>query len=55
VGFITSTIPYLFGFSLVLGERRWSRLILFAVGVPIATYILFSSALHVPLPRGWFY
>jgi hypothetical protein len=55
VGFITTTIPYLFGFALVLGERRWSRLILFAVGVPIATYILFSTALHVPLPRGWFY
>ena len=55
VGFITTTIPYLFGFALVLGERRWSRLVLFAVGVPIATYILFSTALHVPLPRGWFY
>jgi hypothetical protein len=48
-------IPYLFGFALVLGERKWSRLVLFAVGVPIATYILFSTALHVPLPRGWFY
>jgi hypothetical protein len=55
VGFITTTIPYLFGFALVLGERKWSRLVLFAVGVPIATYILFSTALHVPLPRGWFY
>ena len=55
VGFITTTIPYLFGFALVLGERKWSRLVLFAVGVPIATYILFRTALHVPLPRGWFY
>jgi len=55
VGFITTTIPYLFGFALVLGERKWSRLVLFAVGVPLATYILFSTALHVPLPRGWFY
>ena len=54
VGFITTTVPYLFGFVLVLGERRWVRLILFAVVVPIATYILFSTALHVPLPRGWF-
>jgi hypothetical protein len=24
VGFITTTIPYLFGFALVLGERKWS-------------------------------
>ena len=54
VGFITTTVPYLFGFVFVLGERRWVRLILFAVVVPIATYILFSTALHVPLPRGWF-
>ena len=54
VGFITTSVPYLFGFALVLGERKWVRLILFAVGVPIATYILFSTALHVPLPHGWF-
>lgn len=55
VGFITTTVPYLFGFLLVLGERRWVRLILFAVGVPIGTYILFKTALNVPLPQGWFY
>ena len=53
-GFITTSVPYLFGFAFVLGERKWVRLILFAVGVPIATYILFSTALHVPLPHGWF-
>jgi hypothetical protein len=54
VGFITTTAPYLFGFVFVLGERRWVRLIFFAVGVPIATYLLFSTVLNVPLPRGWF-
>jgi len=54
LGFIATGVPYMFGFAFVLGERRWVRLILFAVGVPIATYILFRTALHVPLPEGWF-
>lgn len=54
LGFIVTGIPYMFGFAFVLGERRWSRLILFAVGVPVGTYILFRTALQVPLPAGWF-
>jgi hypothetical protein len=54
VGFIASTAPYMFGFALVLGERRWARLALFAVLVPVAAYLLFAIALNVPLPRGWF-
>jgi hypothetical protein len=54
VGFIATGIPYMFGFAFVLGERRWVRLILFAVGVPVGTYILFRTALQVPLPAGWF-
>jgi putative tricarboxylic transport membrane protein len=54
LGFIATTAPYMFGFALVLGERRWMRLALFAVVVPVATYLLFDTALNVPLPRGWF-
>jgi putative tricarboxylic transport membrane protein len=54
VGFIAASVPYMFGFALVLGERRWMRLALFAVVVPVATYLLFDTALNVPLPRGWF-
>jgi len=54
LGFIATTAPYMFGFALVLGERRWMRLALFAVVVPLATYLLFNTALNVPLPRGWF-
>jgi hypothetical protein len=37
----------------VLGERRWPRLVLFALLVPLVVYVVFSTALHVPLPRGW--
>jgi putative tricarboxylic transport membrane protein len=54
LGFITGTVPYLLGFCLVLGERRWARLMLFAVAVPVATYLLFDRILNVPLPRGLF-
>jgi putative tricarboxylic transport membrane protein len=54
LGFITASAPYLFGFAFVLGERRWRRLALFAALVPVATYLVFDTALNVPLPRGWF-
>ena len=52
LGFITATIPYLFCFGLVLGERRWLWLTLFAVIMPIAIYLLFAATLNVPLPSG---
>jgi putative tricarboxylic transport membrane protein len=54
LGFMTATAPYLFGFCLALGERRWVRLIVFAVVVPVMTYLIFDRALNVPLPRGLF-
>ncbi|MBI2002555.1 MAG: tripartite tricarboxylate transporter TctB family protein, partial [candidate division NC10 bacterium] len=50
---IATTVPYLFGFGLILGERRWVRLALFALAVPVATYLLFDVTLNVPLPSGW--
>lgn len=54
VGFLGTTFLYMLLFALVLGERRWLRLILFAIAVPIAVYVIFSTALKVPLPQGWF-
>ncbi len=54
LGFIVTTIPYLLGFGAALGERRWMRLALFALVVPVATYLLFDRTLNVPLPRGLF-
>jgi len=52
LGFITTTVPYLFSFGLALGERRWLWLTLFAVIMPVAIYLLFAATLNVPLPRG---
>jgi putative tricarboxylic transport membrane protein len=53
LGFLVTTFLYMLLFAFVLGERRWPRLILFAVLVPIVVFVLFSTALHVPLPRAW--
>jgi hypothetical protein len=53
LGFIAATIPYLAGFGIALGERRWARLVFFSGAVPVAIYLLFDATLHVPLPRGW--
>jgi putative tricarboxylic transport membrane protein len=54
VGFISTTFLYMLFFVLVLGERRWLRLVIFALLVPAVAYAIFSTILHVPLPRGWF-
>lgn len=52
LGFMATTFLYMLLFAWVLGERRWPRLILFAILVPLVVYTLFSTVLHVPLPRG---
>jgi hypothetical protein len=52
LGFIATTVPYLFGFGVVLSERRWLWLSLFAVIMPVAIYLLFHTTLNVPLPQG---
>jgi len=53
IGFFGTTLLYMLLFALVLGERRWPRLVLFTILVPLVVYVLFSTALNVPLPRGW--
>ncbi len=54
VGFLVTTFLYLALFGLAAGERRWVRLIAFAVTVPIAIYLIFATILNVPLPAGIF-
>jgi hypothetical protein len=53
LGFLVTTFLYMLLFALVLGERRWPRLLLFALLVPVVMFALFSTILHVPLPRAW--
>jgi hypothetical protein len=52
IGFHATTSLYMLSFVWVLGERRWSRLILVAVLVPLIVYAIFDTVLNVPLPRG---
>jgi putative tricarboxylic transport membrane protein len=52
-GFLISTFIYLLLFGLIVGERRLPRLLLFAVLVPVAIYLVFSTVFNVPLPEGW--
>jgi putative tricarboxylic transport membrane protein len=53
LGFIATSFLFLLLFGVVLGERRWIRLVLVAIAVPIAMYVLFDTTLNVPLPQGW--
>jgi hypothetical protein len=53
IGFLGTTFLFMLLFALVLGERRRLRLVLFAILVPFVVFAIFSTALHVPLPRGW--
>jgi putative tricarboxylic transport membrane protein len=53
IGFLTTTFSYMLFFVLVLGERRWIRLLLFAIVVPVFVFLIFDSILHVPLPFGF--
>ncbi len=52
-GFVETTFCYMLVFLRVLGERRWQRLALISILVPLAVYTLFDTLLHVPLPGGW--
>jgi len=53
LGFIATTFSYMLFFVWLLGERRWPYLILFAIIVPVAVYVIFDTLLNVPLPQGW--
>ncbi len=52
IGFDATTFLYMLFFLWILGERRWSVLILVAVLTPLFVYAIFDTVLHVPLPRG---
>jgi putative tricarboxylic transport membrane protein len=53
LGFFVTASLFLMLFIVVLGERRYVRVVLFALVVPLTIFTLFSGVLHVPLPRGW--
>ena len=50
VGFVISTMVYLFVFLLMLGERRKSMIVLVPVITSVGVYFFFQKALSVMLP-----
>ena len=50
IGFVVSTIAFLFVFLLMLGERRKSMIVLVPVLTSLGVYFFFEKALSVMLP-----
>lgn len=53
LGFLVSTLLFLIGYGILLGERRLPVLILSSVVIMLLLYIGFSVFLGVLLPRGY--
>jgi putative tricarboxylic transport membrane protein len=52
LGFILSTILFLYGISFLLGQKKQLHSIIFAMVTTVVFIILFSVLLSIPLPRG---
>ncbi len=52
LGFMVTSLLLLIAYGLLLGERKWLRLILASLGITLALYIAFGILLSVNLPRG---
>ncbi len=53
IGFLFSTPLFLAAYTTLLGQKKWIVRILVALVTTVALYIVFSSMLMVPLPRGY--
>jgi putative tricarboxylic transport membrane protein len=52
LGFIGTTVLFLFLVSRFVSGHRWATAVFFALVTSFTTYIVFSILLHVPLPQG---
>ncbi len=52
IGFIVASFLFCLVFSFLLGEKRISRLLLFAVIAVVVLYLLFYKGMGIMLPRG---
>lgn len=52
LGFMPTCLLFLVAYGLLLGDRKYVRLILVSLGVTLVLYILFGVLLQVNLPRG---
>ena len=51
LGLVTAGIVYVFAAQRLAGAP-WRKALPFAIGAPIAIWLVFVTVLHVPLPRG---
>lgn len=54
-GFITGTFVFVGLAIKLMASMSWLRAALLAVIISILIYLVFGYALHVPLPRDWFF
>lgn len=52
LGFMVTSALVLFFYGLLLGERKYARLVIASVLITLVLYIVFSGLLSVNLPRG---
>ena len=52
VGFLISSLFLLFTLQYTLGNRNWSKIVLFALGIIAVNFLLFIWLLQIQLPRG---
>lgn len=55
IGYLLVTPPMLLGLMVLMGERRWLMMLLWAIGFSTGLYLLFRYALSVILPEGLLY
>jgi hypothetical protein len=52
VGLYVSGALYLAGYMRVVGRHSWPLTVVLAVGIPVATFLVFEVWFLVPLPKG---
>ena len=52
LGFVVTSFLVLFFYGLLLGEKKWVRLLLVSAVLALLLHIIFSGLLDVTLPRG---
>lgn len=52
LGFVVTAFLILFFYGLLLGEKKWGRLLIISAVLALVIHIIFSGLLDVTLPRG---
>lgn len=52
LGFLITTVLFIFGNSWFLGYRNWRRMLIVSLAIPLAIYFLFNAFLKLSLPQG---